>query len=156
MKTVAQTAGVLSKLQMKNSVATWSLRSAQSKFCLYSTDRSVAHQGAAASSFMLTGKRFITKDSWGASGLIKKGEILTSIDHKENIFIDANYMEGKPPAEVLRICNKILDLNVKDYYALMNNVTVSVLFDATGTVSSPLLSQIPSLKTELIISETIG
>ena len=139
MKTVAQTAGVLSKLQMKNSVATWSLRSAQSKFCLCSSNRSVVHQGAAASSFMLTGKRFITKDSWGAKGLTNKGEILTSIDHKENILIDSNYMEGKPPAEVLRICNEILKLNVKDYYALMNNVTVSVCFDTTGADSSPLL-----------------
>lgn len=139
MKTVAQTAGVLSKLQMKNSVATWSLRSAQSKFCLCSSNRGVVQHGAAASSFMLTGKRFITKDSWGAKGLISKGEILTSIDHKENILIDANYMEGKPPAEVLRICNEILKLNVKDYYSLMNNVTVSVFFDATGAVSSPLL-----------------
>lgn len=80
---------------------------------------------------MLTNKRFITSDSWGASGLTKKGETLTSSDHKENMLIDTEYMEGKPPAEVLRICNEILKLNVIDYYRLMNNVTVSVFSDAT-------------------------
>ena len=89
-------------------------------------------QRAAVASSMITNKRFITSDSWGASGLLKKGEVLTSANHKENMLIDAEYMEGKPPAEVLRICNEILKLNVMDYYRLMNNVTVSVFSDATS------------------------
>jgi hypothetical protein len=73
---------------------------------------------------VLTNKRFITSDSWGAAGLTKKGEILTPAD-KENIEVGAEYMEGKPPAEVIRICNEMLKLNVVQYYALMNNVMVS-------------------------------
>ena len=143
MKSIAQTAGILTKLQMKNSVATWSLRSTQSKSCLYSLNRDICYQRTAAASSTLTTKRSITSDSWGAAGLTKKGEILTSANHKQNIVIDEEYMEGKPPAEVIKICNEMLKLNVIDYYRLMNNVTVSVFPEAATAVSLLLLLYIP-------------
>jgi hypothetical protein len=137
MKTVALTAGVLSKLHLKNGVTTWSQRSAS---YLSSLNRNVANQSAGAATSVITNKRFITSDSWGAAGLMKKGEILTSADHKENIEVDAEYMEGKPPAEVIRICNEMLKLNVVQYYALMNNVMVSLFSETTKAASSlPLL-----------------
>jgi hypothetical protein len=71
--------------------------------------------------------------------LTKKGEILTPAD-KENIEVGVEYMEGKPPAEVIRICNEMLKLNVVQYYALMNNVMVSLFSKTTKAASSlPLL-----------------
>lgn len=135
MKTVALTAGVLSKLHLKDVVITRSQRSAS---YLSSLNRNVANQSAGAATSVLTNKRLITSDSWGAAGLTKKGEILTSADNKEYIEVGVEYMEGKPPAEVIRICNEMLKLNVVQYYALMNNVMVSLFSETIKAVSSLL------------------
>lgn len=81
-----------------------------------------AHEQSTSKFFIQ--RRQITKDSWGAEGLKAQGEILTSFDHKPNLFIDEAYMQGPPPAEVKRICDKILSMNIVDISILVKLVTV--------------------------------
>ena len=71
-------------------------------------------------------KRAIMKDSWAAECLKEQGEELESIAHKAGLVIDTEYVEGPPPAEVLRLCNEILKLNLVDVHILLNSVQVSI------------------------------
>lgn len=66
------------------------------------------------------------KDSWAAECLKEQGEELESIAHKAGLVIDTEYVEGPPPAEVLRLCNEILKLNLVDVHILLNSVQVSI------------------------------
>lgn len=84
-------------------------------------------------------KRTIMKDSWAAESIEANGEKLESIDHKEGLLIDTEYVEGPPPAEVLRLCNEILKLNLVDVHILMNSVQVSILVHC-GSAAVSLLS----------------
>jgi hypothetical protein len=125
MASVLKTIASLTKLQVKN-------RSAPSLLCPVrfisadsSISRTASHSRTAIAPAFIIQKRAITKDSWGADGLIAQGEKLESIDHKECIVIGDEYMEGPPPAEVTRICNEILKLNIVDVQILVKLVTVS-------------------------------
>ena len=132
MKSVLHASITVAKLQIKGSQMKLSQRSLHSLSVVsMATDNTKKHDHGisayeqTASKFFIQ-KRCITNDSWAADGLKAQGEILTSIDHKPNLFIDETYMEGPPPAEVKRICDKILAMNIVDIHILARVVTVSI------------------------------
>jgi hypothetical protein len=127
MASVLKTIASLTKLQVKNRSAPSLLCSVRIISAECSTSRTALHSRTAIAPAFIIQKRAITNDSWGADGLIEQGEKLESIDHKEFIVVGDEYMEGPPPAEVTRICNEILKLNIVDVQILVKLVTVSTL-----------------------------
>ena len=132
MKSVLHSSMTVAKVQIKSSQIKLSQRSLHSLSAASIATENMKKHGygisayeQAASKFFIQ-KRCITKDSWAADGLAAKGEILTSFDHKPNLFVDEAYVQGPPPAEVKRICDKILALNIVDIHILARLVTVSI------------------------------
>lgn len=128
MASVLKTIASLTKLQVKNRSTTSLMCSVRYISADCSISRTASHSRNTVAPAFIIQKRTITKDSWGADGLIKQGEKLESIDHKECIVVGDEYMDGPPPAEVTRICNEILKLNIVDIQILVKLVTVSITF----------------------------
>ena len=126
MKSVLQTSVAVSSRQHTQKCATSSQRTLSYIAQSVSVRNLIKRENIGVhNSFIQT--RTITSDSWAAEGLRSQGEILTSIDHKPRILIDTNYMTGPPPAEVKRICDRILKLNIVEVHILVKHVTVSTL-----------------------------
>jgi hypothetical protein len=128
MASVLKTIASLTKLQVKNRSTSSLLCSVRFISADCSISRSARHSRTAIAPAFIIQKRTITNDSWGAEGLIEQGQKLESIDHKQCIIVGDEYMEGPPPAEVTRICNEILKLNIVDIQILVKLVTVSIMF----------------------------
>lgn len=127
MASVLKTIATLTKLQVKNRSTSSLMFSVRCISADSAINRTASHSRTAIAPAFIIQKRTITKDSWGADGLIEQGEKLESIAHKECIVIGDEYMDGPPPAEVTRICNEILKLNIVDIQILVRLVTVRIM-----------------------------
>ena len=125
MASVLKRVAYFTKLQVKNRSKSSLVCSARFTSADCSISRRNLHLRTATAPAFIIQKRAITEDSWAAEGLISQGQKLESIDHKESLIVGDEYMEGPPPAEVLRICNEILKLNIVDVQILVKIVTVS-------------------------------